>query len=277
MLCSGDKTKLLIVGTRGLKKSKLEGKILKVKVGDNVVEETKDEKLLGVLMSNNYSWNSHLYGNGKEGKDKVMGLIPKLSQRVGMLGKLNRYMSREQFRTTSDGIFTSCLLYCLPLFCNTWGLPSMDDSTQIFQAFTKEDCRKLQVLQNKVLRMKTNNYEKNAPTKDLLEATGDLSVHQLGAHHTVITARRIIRTGQPQYLAEKLVVRTPPLEREFPARHEGFITVNCDLTTSRSGFLYRAAKLWNLLPRNLREESKTEVFKKNLKNWTKLNVLQKPP
>ena len=97
-----------------------------------------------------------------------------------MLGKLNRYMSREQFRTTSDGIITSCLLYCLPLFCNTWGLPSMDDSTRRFQAFTKEDCRKLQVLQNKVLRMKTNNYEKNAPTNGLLEATGDLSVHQLG-------------------------------------------------------------------------------------------------
>ena len=68
MICSGDRAKLLVV---------------KVKVGENEVEETKDEKLLCVLMSNNYSWNSHLYGNGKKGKDKVMGLVPKLSQRVG--------------------------------------------------------------------------------------------------------------------------------------------------------------------------------------------------
>ena len=92
----------MIVGTRALKMSKLEGRTFKVKVGENTVEETKDEKLLGVLMSDSYSWNSHLYGNGKKGKEKVLGLIPKLSQRVGMLGKLNKYMSRDQFRATCD-------------------------------------------------------------------------------------------------------------------------------------------------------------------------------
>ena len=96
MLVSGDKTKLLVIGTGGLKQSKLEDRVLRVTVGGNRVEETKDEKLLGILMSNNYSWNSHLYGNGKTGKDKVMGLIPKLSQRVGMLGKLNKYMTTDQ-------------------------------------------------------------------------------------------------------------------------------------------------------------------------------------
>ena len=175
-----------------------------------------------------------------------MGLIPKLSQRVGMLGKLNKYMTGDQFSMTSDGIFTSCLLYCLPLFSNVWGLPSMDDSVRRFQTFTKEDCRKLQVLQNKVLRMKTGNYVMNAPTNDLLDATGDLSVHQLGAHHTIVTAHRTIRTGQPKYLADKLVLRTP-------------ISVNCDLTV-----IYRAAKLWNLLPSTIRDIQKPEVFKVNV-------------
>ena len=157
ILCSGDKTKLLIVGTKGLKKSRLENRKLKVKVGDNLVEESSDEKLLGIMMSNNFSWNTYLYGNKLSGKDKVIGLIPKLSQRVGMLGKLNRYMSRDQFKLASEGIFTSCLLYCLPLYCNVWGLPSMDDAVRRFQAFTKDDCRKLQVLQNKVSRMKNKN------------------------------------------------------------------------------------------------------------------------
>ena len=183
-------------------------------------------------------------------------------------------MSREQFRTTSDGLFTSCLLYCLPLFCNIWGLPTMDDSVRRFQTFTKEDCRKLQVLQNKVLKMKTNNFEKNAPTNGLLDTTGDLSVHQLGAHHTIVTAHSIIMTGQPQYLAEKLVIRTAGSHH---VRREGTITVNCDLTLSRSGFIYRAAKLWNLLPRTLREEPKAVLFKIRAKKWIKRNVPRKPP
>ena len=128
-----------------------------------------------------------------------------------MLGKLNKYMTREQFKLTCDGVFTSCLLYCLPLFCNVWGLPTMDDSIKRFQAFTKDDCRKLQVLQNKVLRLKTKDFEMNTPTHELLNATADLSVHQLGAYHTMVPANCIIRTGQPKYLADRLVLRQPHL------------------------------------------------------------------
>jgi hypothetical protein len=277
VLCSGDKTKLLVVGTMGLKNSRLDNRKLKVKVGDNEVEESSDEKLLGIMMSNNFSWNTHLYGNKLTGKDKVVGLIPKLSQRIGMLGKLNRYMTRDQFSLTSDGIFTSCLLYCLPLFCNVWGLPTMDDSIRRFQAFTKDDFRKLQVLQNRVLRMKTKNFDLNVPTDDLLDSTGDLSVHQLGAHHTIVTAHRVITTGQPQYLAAKLILRQPRPDETFPLRQANTITVNCDLTIGRSGFLYRAARIWNQLPAALREETKPEVFKFNVKKWIREHVPRKPP
>ena len=277
MLCSGDKTKLLLVGTMGLKKSKLENRTLTVKVGENLVEETSDEKLLGILMSNSLSWNKYLYGNKKQGKEKVIGLIPKLSQRVGMLSKLNRYMTREQFKQTSDGIFTSCLLYCIPLFSNVWGLPTMDDTLRRFQAFTKEDCRRLQVLQNKVLRMKTKNYDLNVPTNHLLDKTGDLSVHQLGAHHTIVTAHRIIRTGQPQYLSSKLILRQAIPDQINPLRQLNTITVNCELTISRSGFLYRAAKIWNQLPDDLRAEVQPEVFKVKVKQWIRKHIPRKPP
>ena len=111
----------------------------------------------------------------------------------------------------------------------------------------------------------------NTPTNDILDGTGDLSVHQLGAHHTIVTAHRIIRTGQPKYLADKLVLRTPG------PRHSNTITVNSELTLSRAGFLYRAAKLWNLLPSSLREEQKPEAFKFNVKKWIRENVPRKPP
>ena len=53
MLCSGEKTKLLIVSTRELRNSKLEGKTFKINIGNKFVEETSDEKLLGITMSNN--------------------------------------------------------------------------------------------------------------------------------------------------------------------------------------------------------------------------------
>jgi len=63
MLCSGEKTKLLIVSTRELRNSKLEGKTFRIDVGNKSVEETSDEKLHGITMSTNLSWNAYLYGN----------------------------------------------------------------------------------------------------------------------------------------------------------------------------------------------------------------------
>ena len=77
-------------------------------------------------------------------------------------------MSKSQLKTTCEGIFTSKVLYCLPLFSNVWGVMNMDDT-----ALTKEDMRKLQVLQNKVLRLKPGNHELNVPTTELLEATNE--------------------------------------------------------------------------------------------------------
>ena len=277
MLCSGEKTTLLIIATREQRAIKLHDKVLSVTVCNKVIEETKDEKLLGILMSNNLTWNSYLYGNKLSGKDKIVGLLPKLSQRVGMLGKLNKFMTRIQFRSACDGLFTSSMLYCLPLFVNVWGLPTMDDTNRRSVAFGKEDCRKLQVLQNKTLRYKSGNFELNTPTSVLLDATKDLSVHQLGAYQTLVTVFRIVTTGQPRYLAEKLTLRKPNQDGVFPCRNINTIKVLCELSIARSGFCYRGAKLWNCLPYGLRQESRVGIFKKAVRQWVLDNILRKPP
>ena len=82
--------------------------------------------------------------------------------------QLNKLKSQSQLKSICSGMFTSKLLYCLPLFTNVWGIHSMDDTERRFTTITKEDMRKLQVLQNKVLRMKSKNKDLNTPTTELL-------------------------------------------------------------------------------------------------------------
>ena len=166
-----------------------------------------------------------------------------------------------------DGLFYSTLLYCVPLFTNTWGLPSLDDTVRRSQAFTKEDCRRLQVIQNKVLRCKTRKYDYQTSTISLLEEAKDMSVHQLGAYHTLVTLARILITQQPEYFAFKLKLRKPTDAAVFPLRQLNTINVDCSLSVSRCGFSYRAAKLWNCLPENLRSITRIEVFKTEVKKW----------
>ena len=206
MICSGEKTKLLVVATKELRAARLDNidRKLEVKVCGKNITESKDEKLLGIVMSCDLTWHTHMYGNKLKGKDKLVGLVPQLSQRVGLLSKLARVMSKRQLQTTCSGIFTSKLLYGLPIFSNVWGLPYLDDSNRKFSAFTKDDCRRLQVLQNKTQIIITGIRELNTPTDVLLRPTDSLSVHQLGAYHSVTTAFKVIHSGKPEYLSRNL-------------------------------------------------------------------------
>ena len=61
MCVSGDKSKLLIMGTKKLRASKL-GEPFKMVVDNREVKETKSEKLLGVIINNELTWKEHLHG-----------------------------------------------------------------------------------------------------------------------------------------------------------------------------------------------------------------------
>ena len=65
MVCSGEKTKLIIIGTNDLKKNIFETikeTGIEVIVANKLVKPTESEKLLGLIVSNNLSWKNYLYG-----------------------------------------------------------------------------------------------------------------------------------------------------------------------------------------------------------------------
>ena len=140
----------------------------------------------------------------------------------------------------------------------------MDDENRRFSPFTKEDNRRLQVLQNKVMRMKTN-LPRDTPTVDLVKAAGDLSVQQLTAYHTVMTVYRSVTSGKPKYISDRFKLKRPE-NGIFPHRQHGKIEIAPrKLSLSKGAFIYRGATLFNLLPFNLRTENKIQRFKQNVK------------
>ena len=199
MACAGDKTKLLIVETKMLRQSKLSNKSVSVNVYDNNIDSSHSEKLLGLIVNEELSWKDHLYGEKWRPEDNAPGLIPQLGQRVGLLYKLAPRLSKKGFNTISHGIFNSKLQYCLHVYGNVWMYNTMDENTRNFSAFTLQDCRKLQVLQNKVLRLKTG-LDYDTPTSTLVSESNDLSVHQLIAYQTILTVHKTLRNKKPTYI-----------------------------------------------------------------------------
>ena len=60
MVCSGDKTKLLVIGTQEQRNKLLKepGIEIKVNVGNKIVKESQSEKLLGLIVSNDLTWKN---------------------------------------------------------------------------------------------------------------------------------------------------------------------------------------------------------------------------
>ena len=180
-------------------------------------------------------------------------------------------MPRERFNTISQGLFYSKLIYCLQVIGNVWGLSANDETNRRYTAFTKEDNRKLQTLQNQVLRLKTG-LSRYTPTHTLISASGDLSVQQLTAFHTLTSVQKIIHAGKPKYLSEKLK------QNSNPTRQGNTIEAisNSNLTLTRGAFLYRGTTLFNMLPMELRTRMKPEVFKPKVKTWIRRTVQPRP-
>ena len=93
-LCvAGDKSKLLVVGTRQRRKQKLNNK-MSINVDGQEIVETESEKLLGVIINNELTWKNHLHGD-----DSNEGLITQLSKRIGILKKLSTRMSQKDLNS----------------------------------------------------------------------------------------------------------------------------------------------------------------------------------
>ena len=272
MVVAGEKSKLVIIGTKELRSRKLGEQILEISVVGKQVFETPSEKLLGVILNNKMTWKEHLYGEAwrQPDSDNSPGLIPQLSQRVGILRKLSAYASKKKLRMLASGMFDSKLSYCLPLFINTWGLDYYRDGESRSTSFTKEDCRRLQVLQNQVSRMLITRSQRhqNLSTEQLLNINEDLSVHQLGASRTIVIVKKIIMSQKPSYLAEKLQLLHSKVFNSGSGAAK--------LGIQREGFVYRGGKLFNLLPICIREETNIRNFKKKVKKWVIENIEVKP-
>ena len=123
---AGDKSKLLVIGTRRLRALKATEKA-KIKVDDKEVVETDSEKLLGLVVNNELTWRNHLYGDAEN-----EGLVQQLSRRIGVMKKMARVMDKKNLQFFASGLFYSKLNYCLPVFGNVLSMEKYSDQNSRF-------------------------------------------------------------------------------------------------------------------------------------------------
>ena len=226
-----DKTHILTVGTD--QRLRQANSAIEVQMGGlRLVEsDSKCEQLLGVYIQSNLKWHQN-----------ISSLQDKLQKRLAGLWKLKFILPFSTLKTVIEGIFTSTVLYCLP----------------VFGGCEKKYICSIQVLQNKAARIATR-----APPrfnrKLLFDRLKWLSVNQLIAYHTLLTVFKIRNSGHPKYIADKL---------RRDNQYGRIILPKYNLELVEKGFVIRGSRLWNSLPPNLRAIDKHQIFKGAIKQWT---------
>ena len=205
------KTHVLTIGTQN-RLMKI-GKKVDVKLEDVRLEESPSgaEVLLGCKVQTNLKWNKH-----------IEMIMAKLSSRLCGLAYLRHICPFKIKKTVTECMFTSIVIYCLPLIGGMGaGL-----------------LREVQTLQNKAARL-VCNAPSTAHRKEMYDKLNWMTINQLIAYHSLLAVYKLRQQKEPGYLANWVC---------NDSRNGRIMIPTTNLTVTNESFCFRGPTMWNILP-----------------------------
>ena len=246
LVINDEKTHVLVLGTRAMDEKR---DMVRMQAGNHTILPTKQEKLLGCVVSDDLKWKHHIL-------DDEQSMVRQLTSRVNALSMIS---SRGDFRTklmVANGIVVSKICYLIQL----WG------GCEGYLLHT------LQVLLNKAARVVTG-FSCFTSTRKLLDTCGWLSVKQLVMYQTTIMVHKTFQTSKPLYLHSRL-----SNEHSYRTRQQTSGCIRMDHSfrykgdIPRNSFRCRGANSYNSIPAEIRASLTMVTFKSKLRKWIKINI-----
>ena len=226
---------------------------ISIKVGNAMVTESDSEKVLGLRVSSAMGWREHVLGQG--------GVLSTIYQRLVLLRRLLYQLPRNCLRPIVDGLILSKVRYGLDVF----GRVRLAET----DAVSREE-HMVQVALNDVMRLMCGvKMTDKVSIEKLMERSGIPSLNQMSAQSTLLTAWKIMNGHSPSLTS---------LVQEVSPKGSGRVTksqVRRDLlyprgnAIVRDSFRFRAARIWNSAPMELKNAESVTSAKRLIKNFTK--------
>ena len=246
LVINDDKTQLVVMAPKQANHLRDHVQLL---AGHHLIKPSSTAKLLGGIVSQDGKWNQHIQVHEHS-------LIKQLTRRINGLSFISARASFSTRLMVANGIFASKLCYLIQL----WG------GCQDFLI------RALQVVQTRAART-VCKQPWFTPTRTLLYRCNWLSVRQLVFYQTAIMTYKVMKTGFPVYLGNKMRSNFPYMTRQATTGairyDEGF---SCRRARNHTSFRYRATREYNRIPGEIRKATSLNIFKTRLKAWIKTNI-----
>ena len=242
LVINSDKSHLIVMAGRGANAARRMD--VQVRAGQDIVEQSVSEKLLGGVIHNSGRWNEMI-------RNSKMSVVSQLTGRLNAIKKLKNADFKSKLSITT-ALIQSKIQYLLPLY---GGAPDY-----LLNA--------IQVQQLKAARFVCGYQSYFWSTKQLLQKCGWLSVKQQEFYSTTLLAHKIVSSSLPRNICADMVV---PHGRNTRAAAQGVIQYGQNYQgfseLTRSSFKYRAQKYYSQIPGVMKNKS-LQAFKSSLKKHT---------
>ena len=240
MVINMPKTKCMVVGTHARLKSQ-HSKCLDLTISDTPIEQVEERKLLGLLIDQHLTWQSHL--------DYICA---KVAQRLALLRRIESFLSTDDRLTFYRGMVAPLYEYG----CIIWG----DVSKHIANRITT-----LQKYAGRIILDVKNPREINST--ELFKKLNWLPFSdRITFLRSTLMFKCFNNTG-PTYLSDKFhKVRDLHNIYTRQATAENLSLPKFKLAKAQNSFSFEGAKLWNSLPISIKSSTSLSSFKRNLLN-----------
>ena len=234
---------------RNSSQEQVEQKVV-IQIGNERIEESSSEKLLGVHIKKNFKWEKH-----------IDELERKLRFRLFSLRRLSERIPKKLLKTVADGIFMSQIRYALPLFC-----PLKIDASDP----TPGSINKIRVVFNDCLRLLTGvKPTEHRTIKSMLEEVGWLSINQMCAQTRLMEAWKSINL-ENYCMSDNLKVRQ---KGAYKTRSSDLVLLDHGEDGVHTSFVNPTSKIWNKAARDLKQAETLDQAKKSIRKY----VIEKVP
>ena len=209
-------------------------------IGNHLIENSKQQKLLGVLLDNNLKFEKH-----------VNNLCTKASQKLSALCRVSSFMSTGQKRIIMKAFINSQFGYC-PL---VW----MNHNRKINNRINRIHERALRVVYN----------DDNATFEQLLEKDNAVKIHDRNLQVLATEMFKVKLGIAPVIMNDVFRIR----KNDYNTRKADEFQSHCVKTvhygTETVSFL--GPKLWSILPNEYKSIININEFKSKIKSWVPQN------
>ena len=244
MVVNVPKTKAMFIASRNAANRILENN-QDLKLSDETIHITTNEKLLGVHIDNTLSWTA-----------QVESTIKKCSSLLHLLNRIKCYLPVP----TRKLFFNSYILPHMDYCCTVWG----NINCRLTDSMVKFQKRAARIILDKSIE---------TPSADMFAELNWMTFPDRVKFQKSVLMFKIFNNLTPSYLQDHFTLTSDVHQRPLRSTTENLLYVpKPNIELFRKSLSYSGSKIWNAIPDHVKQSTSIIQFKNEYLRWTYQNI-----